>query len=67
METKSDFERNSSNNYEMIVPAAITLPFLYVDPLTESMHRMSKTPWSVAVEISFACLLKERISFSFSL
>lgn len=67
METMSEFEGNSPNNYETIVPAALTLPAVCVDPLAESMHRMRKAPWSVAVEISCACLLKEKISFSFTL
>lgn len=64
---QSDFESNSPNNCEMIVPVALTLPAVYVDPSAESMHRMRKTPWSVSVEISCACLLKEKISFSFTL
>jgi len=67
METMLDFESNSPNSYEMIVPATLTLPAVYVDLLAESTHRMRKAPWSVAVEISCACLLKEKISFSFTL
>lgn len=66
METMSDFEGNSPYNSEITVPAALTLPAVYVDPLAESMHRTRKNPWSVAVEISCACLLKEKISFSFT-
>lgn len=67
METMSDFESNSPNNYEMIVPAALTLLAMCVDLLAESMNRMRKTLWSVTVEISCACLLKKKISFSFTL
>lgn len=66
METMSGFEGNSPNNSEMIVPPALTLPAVYVDPLAESIHRMRKNTWSVAVEISCACLLKEKISFPFT-
>lgn len=66
METMPDFEGNSPNNSEIIVPAALSLPAVRMDPLAESMHRMRKNPWSVAVEISCACLPKEKISFSFT-
>lgn len=66
METMSDFEGNSPNNSEMIVPSVSALPAVFVGPLAESMDRMRKNPWSVAVEISLACLLKEKISFSFT-
>lgn len=66
METMSDFEGNSPKNSEIIVPAALTLPAVYVDPLAESKNRRRKNPWSVAVEISCASLLKEKISFSFT-
>lgn len=65
METMSDFE-GSLPNSEMIVPSVSTLSAVHVDPLAESMPRMRKNSWSMAVEIGLACLLKENISFSFT-
>lgn len=67
MEIMSDFQSSLSSNSEMIVPAALTLSPVHVDSLAESTLRMRKTPWSVAVEITCACLLKEKISFPFTL
>lgn len=62
METMSDFQSSLSSNSEMIVPAALTLSPMHV----ESTLRIRKTPWSAAVEITCACLLKEKISFPFT-
>lgn len=42
METMSDFEGNSPKNFEMAVPAALTLPAVYVDSLAGSMKWESK-------------------------